>query len=174
MKRRHGQQDEYTHKHGTQVTQRQREWTRWILLISNVPASLLTLPEAFMLLRVRWQIELVWKLWKMQGQVDEWQTKNEGRILCEVKASLLAVLLQHWLMLLTCWDNPHRSSIGIGEMVRDQVVVLAHGFCRRISLTQVLRLFCEAIGQAAGRSIDTRSARPSASRLLLACHDGLT
>jgi len=174
VKRRHAQQDEYAHKHGTQVTQRQREWAGWILLISNVPASLLTLPEAFVLLRMRWQIELVWKLWKMQGHVDEWQTKNEARILCEVYAKLLAVLLQHWLMLLTCWDDPHRSSIGIGEMVRDQVVVLAHGFCRRLSLTQALRLVCEAIRQAAGRSIAGRLARPSASRLLLACDDGLT
>ena len=174
VKRRHAQQDEYAHKHGTQVTQRQREWACWILLISNVPAPLLTLPEAFVLLRVRWQIELVWKLWKMQGQVDEWQTKNEARILCEVYAKLLAVLLQHWLMLLTCWDDPHRSSSGIAEMVRDQVVILAHGFCRRLSLTQALRLVCEAIGQAAGRSIAGRFARPSASRLLLACDDGLT
>ena len=110
----------------------------------------------------------------MQGQVDEWQTKNEARILCEIKASLLAVLLQHWLMLLTCWDDPHRSSIGIGEMVRDQVVVLAHGFCGRLSLTQALRLVCEAIRQAAGRSIAGRTDRPSTSRLLLACDDGLT
>ncbi len=174
VKRRHAQQDAYAHKHATQVTQRQREWACWILLISNVPASLLTLSEAFVLLRVRWQIELVWKLWKMQGQVDEWQTKNEARILCEIYAKLLAVLLQHWLMLLTCWDDPHRSSIGISEMVRDQVVVLAHGFCRRLSLTQALGLVCEAIRQAAGRSIAGRAARPSASRLLLACDDGLT
>ena len=174
IKRRHEAQDEYARKHGTQVTQRQRDWAQWTLVISNVPACLLSLAEAFILLRARWQVELLWKLWKMQGQVDEWQTKNEARILCEVYAKLLAVLLQHWLMLLTCWDDPHRSSIGIGEMVRDQVVVLAHGFCRRLSLTQALRLVCEAIRQAAGRSIAGRLARPSASRLLLACDDGLT
>jgi hypothetical protein len=110
----------------------------------------------------------------MQGQVDEWQTANVARILCEVYAKLLGVLLQHWLMLLSCWDDPHRSTIGVSEMVRDQVVVLAHGFCGRLSLTQALGLVCEAIGQAAGRSIAGRAARPSTSRLLLACDDGLT
>jgi hypothetical protein len=135
---------------------------------------LLSLAEAFVLLRVRWQIELVWKLWKMQGQVDEWQTQNLARILCEVYAKLLGVLLQHWLMLLSCWDDPHRSSIGVAEIVRDQVVVLAHGFCGCLSLTQALRLVCEAIRQAAGRSIAGRADRPSTSRLLLACDDGLT
>src|SRR6266516_582432 len=126
------------------------------------------LAEALVLLRVRWQIELVWKLWKMQGQLDEWQTQNVARILCEVYAKLLGVLLQHWLMLLSCWDDPHRSTIGVAEIVRDQAVVLAHGFCRRLSLTQALRLLCEAIRQAAGRSIAGRSDRPSTSRLLLA------
>ncbi len=174
VQRRHAKQDEYARKHGTTITQRQRDWARWTLVISNVPVPLLTRAEAFVLLRVRWQIELVWKLWKMQGQVDEWQTENVARILCEVYAKLLGVLLQHWLMLLSCWDDPHRSAIGVSEIVRDQAVVLAHGFCRRLSLTQALRLVCEAIRQAAGRSIAGRSDRPSTSRLLLACDDALT
>jgi Transposase DDE domain len=175
VKRRHAKQDEYAHKHGTTVTQRQRDWVQWTLVISNVPAPLLSLVEALVLLRVRWQIELVWKLWKMQAQVAEWQTQNVARILCEVYAKLLGVVLQHWLMLLSCWDDPHRSTIGVAEIVRDQVVVLAHGFCRRLSLRQALRLVCAAIQQAAGRSIAGRSDRPSTSRLLLAFGgDGLT
>jgi hypothetical protein len=174
IKRRHEAQDDYARKHGTQVTQRQRDWAEWTLVISNVPACLLSLAEALVLLRVRWQIELVWKVWKMQGQVDEWQTENLARILCEVYAKLLGVWLQHWLMLLSCWDDPHRSTIGVAEIVRDQVVVLAHGLGGRLSLRQALRLLGEAIRQAAGRSIAGRSARPSTSRLLLACDDGLT
>ncbi len=174
IKRRHEAQNEYARKHGTQVTQRQRDWAEWTLVISNVPACLLSLAEALVLLRVRWQIELVWKLWKMQGQVDEWQTQNVARILCELYAKLLGVLLQHWLMLLSCWDDPHRSTIGVSALVRDQVVVLAHGFGGRLSLTQALRLVCQAIRQAAGRSIAGRTDRPSTSRLLLACDDGLT
>jgi Transposase DDE domain len=172
--RRHAKQDEYAHKHGTTVTPHQRDWARWTLVISNVPAHLLSLAEAMVLLRARWQIELVWKLWKMQGQVDQWQTHNVARILCEMSAKVLGVLLQHWLMLLSCWDDPHRSTIGVAEIVRDQAVVLAHGFGGRLSVTQALRLVCEAIRQAAGRSIAGRGDRPSTSRLLLACDDGLT
>src|SRR5258708_39296543 len=71
-------------------------------------------------------------------------------------------------MLLTCWEDAHRSWITVSEIVRDQTVVLAHGFCGRLSLTQAVRLMCEAIIQAAGRSIAGRSDRPSTSRLLLA------
>ena len=168
VKRRHQQQDEYARKHGTKVSQHQRDWAGWMIVITNVPAALLTLAEAFVLLRCRWQIELLWKLWKMQGQVDEWPTKNEERILCEVYAKLLGLRLQHWVMLSRCWEDPHRSLISVSEIVRDQTVVLAHGFCGRLSLTQALRLMGEAIMQAAGRSIAGRSDRPSTSRLLLA------
>ena len=168
VKRRHKHQEEYARKHGTQVSQRQRDWACWTIVITNVPAALLTLAEAFVLLRARWQIELLWKLWKLQGVLDDWQTTNEARILCEIYAKLLGLLIQHWMLLLTCWDDPHRSWITVSEMVRDQTVVLAHGFCGRLSLTQALRLMAEAIVQAAGRSIAGRSDRPSTSRLLLA------
>ena len=43
----------------------------------------------------------MWKWWKMQGQLAFWQSENVARILCEVYAKLLGVLLQHWLMLLS-------------------------------------------------------------------------
>ena len=175
VKRRHRKQDEYARKHGTVVTQRQRDWACWMIVITNVPIALLTLAEAFVLLRWSFQIEFLWNLWKMQGLVDEWHTSNEERILCEVSAKLLGLLLQHWLLLLTCWEDPHRSWINVSEIVRDQTVVLAHGFAGRLSLTQAVRLMCEAIVQAAGRSIAGRSDRPSTSRLLLACgQTGLT
>ena len=168
VKRRHKKQEAYARKHGTQVSQRQRDWAGWTIVITNVPTALLTEALAFVLLRCRWQIELLWKLWKMQGLVDEWHTENDERILCEVYAKLLGLLLQHWVLLLTCWEDPHRSWITVSEIVRDQTVVLAHGFCGRLSLTQAVRLMCEAIMQAAGRSIAGRSDRPSTSRLLLA------
>ena len=108
-------------------------------------------------------------------RLDEWQTTNEQRILCEIYAKLLGLLVQQWVMLLTCWEDPHRSWITVSEIVRDQTVVLAHGFSGRLSLTQALRLMCEAITQAAGRSIAGRSDRPSTSGLLLASGEpGLT
>ena len=175
VKRRHKQQDEYARKHGTQVSQRQRDWAYWTIVITNVPDALLSLAEAFVLLRARWQIELVWKLWKMQGLLDQWQTTNEARILCEIYAKLLGLLVQHWVLLLTCWDDPHRSWITrlrdrprsnrrAGAWLRWTLVVDAGPASDG-----------EAIRQAAGRSIAGRSDRPSTSRLLLAFGEpGLT
>ena len=164
--KRHAQQDEYARKHGTVVTQRQRDLAHWSLLISNVPLTLMTLAQAWVLMRMRWQIELLWKLWKMQGLVDEWQTHNPARILCEVYAKLLGLVIQHWVLLLTCWDDPHRSWLTISEVIRDQVVVLAHGFSGRLPLGRAVRMVCSTVAQARGCSIPARAHRPSTSRLL--------
>ena len=46
----------------------------WNVVITNIPQDLLSLEEAFVLTRVRWQIELLFKLWKSHGRVDEWRT----------------------------------------------------------------------------------------------------
>src|SRR6266496_4259352 len=42
----------------------------WTILITNVPADLLTVQEALVVARTRWQIELLFKLWKCHGRID--------------------------------------------------------------------------------------------------------
>ena len=70
----------------------------WTILITDAPAKRLRFEEALVLLRERWQMELLYKLWKQHGQVDEWRTSNPWRVLCELYAKLIGVLLQHWLI----------------------------------------------------------------------------
>ena len=64
-----------------------------------------------MLARVRWQVELLFKLWKSHNRIDEWRTGKPWRVLCEVYAKLLAVIVQHWLTLVGCWQRPERSLV---------------------------------------------------------------
>jgi len=54
----------------------------WTVLLSNVPKERLAAHEARVLIRVRWQIELLWRLWKERGQVDIWRSSKPMRILC--------------------------------------------------------------------------------------------
>ena len=81
---------------------RQRAWelADWTILLTDAPAHLLSLQEALVLLRERWQMEMLYKLWKQYGQIDEWRTTNRWRILCGLYAKLIGLLLQHWLILL--------------------------------------------------------------------------
>lgn len=151
-------------KDGRSVSQAALELAQWTILLSNVPASMLSLSQAFVLMRVRWQIELLFKLWKEQALVDEWTTGKPWRILCEVYAKLIAMVVQHWVVLLACWDDPHHSLTGVAEVLREQVPMLVHGLCQHLRLGQAIRLMIESV--QGGCCIPARSTRRSTSRLV--------
>jgi hypothetical protein len=156
---------EYARTHQKPVQARTLALARWTIVVTSVPTGLLRLGEAAALLRARWQIELLFKLWKDQCLLDEWSSKNPQRILCEVYAKLLAVLVQHWLLLTACWQDPHRSLFEATEVIRQNVSTLVHGLTGRLSLRKALEVIVKSIqGQC---SIPARPKRPSTSRLLL-------
>ena len=96
--------------------------------------------------------------------LDEWTGTKPFRVLCEVYAKLLALLVQHWFVLLSCWDDPHRSLFSVAEVIRSQVPTLAHGLCGHLPLRSAVRLLVSSV--RGGCSIPNRSTRPSTSRLL--------
>ena len=63
-------------------------------------------------------MELLYKLWKSEGLVDEWRTQNPWRVLCELYAKLLGLLLQHWLIVLFARSDPRRSLVKLAQVVR--------------------------------------------------------
>jgi hypothetical protein len=56
----------------------------WTLLVTNVPAARLRVAEALVLARARWQIELLFKLWKQHGRIDEAHSAHPWAVLCEL------------------------------------------------------------------------------------------
>jgi hypothetical protein len=164
---------EYARSHCKPVNPLLLELAQWTIIVTNVPASMLNHEQAFALLHARWQIELLFKLWKQDALVDEWTGTKPWRILCEVYAKLLAMVVQHWVLLLACWDDPHRSLSGAAEVLREQVSVLAHGVMRHLPLQRTLRLMVQSVrGQC---SIPERSTRLSTSRRLQSSYGpGLT
>jgi hypothetical protein len=103
-------------------------WADWTLLVTNAPAALLSLREALVLLRARWQVELLFRLWKQYGRIDESRSAKPWRVLCEVWAKLLAVLVQHWLALTGCWQYPHRSLVKVAQVVQTYAMQLLASF----------------------------------------------
>ena len=173
IKRRREQLKEQAHKQCEPINPRQWELVQWAIVLTNVPRSMLSAAEAMALMRARWQIELLWKVWKDQGKVDEWQTANPERILCELYAKLLGMLVHHWVLLLSCWDDPHRSLVGAVQVIREQVPTLVHGLTGHLPLGQALRLVTNAV--MGGCSIPKRQTRLSTShRLLEPLGPGLT
>src|SRR5579859_3814373 len=97
----------------------------WTLLVTTAPAELLSLREALVVARARWQIELLFKLWKSHGEIDASRSARPWRVLCEVFAKLLAVLIQHWVLLTGCWACPARSLVKAAQTVRQHALHLA-------------------------------------------------
>jgi hypothetical protein len=135
----------------------------WTLLVTNVPPDQLTLPEALVLARVRWQIELLFKLWKQHGLVDEWRSEQPWRILCEVYAKLVAVLIQHWCLLRT-WHRADRSLIAAARTVRAHAPLLTLAQAGHLPLAQVLAWLDHAFTH--GARLQRRRQRPSTYQLL--------
>lgn len=70
----------------------------WSVLITNVPQERLVFEQIMALYPIRWQIELLFKLWKSHAKlasVGQWRPQ---RVLCHLYARLLALVLFHWLI----------------------------------------------------------------------------
>ena len=104
--------------HGRKVGEEALYLADWTMVITNVPVRKLSLPEVLILLRLRWQIERLFRLWKEYGVIDEWRSKKPWRVLCELYAKLCAMLIQQWLIHEGCWDDPHRSLVKAAQVVR--------------------------------------------------------
>jgi hypothetical protein len=136
----------------------------WTLFATNVPAELLSVEEALILGRCRWQIELLWKLWKSEGVVDESRSSKPWRILTEVYAKLLGMVVQHWILLTSCWSFADRSLVKASRLVRvhalNLAIVLPHRHLVRQTLQTLQRLLQR------GSRIGKRRPRPPNHELL--------
>src|SRR5262249_38275230 len=79
------------HRRGQTPSATRLAWAEWTILVTNVPAERFSLHEALVLARARWQVELLFKLWKSHGHIDESRSAKPWRVLCKVYAKLLAM-----------------------------------------------------------------------------------
>ena len=135
----------------------------WTILLTDVPKERLSVAEALVLARCRWQIELLWKLWKHQGKLDTWGSYKPERILTEIYAKLLGLLITHWLTLLGCWQAPNRSLHQAKQAVEWMTPCLALGFTGLLPLECVV---AHSVQTLRGSRIDTRRGKPNTCQLL--------
>ncbi len=118
------------------------------------------------LLRVRWQIELLFKLWKSQGRVDTSRSHQPWRVLCEVYAKLLSMIVLHWVLLISCWPDAKRSMWKAAQTIQGHALALGATIAEAPTqvATQLSRI---ARCVARGCRINTRKTRPNTYQLLL-------
>lgn len=111
--------------HGRKVHPDRWALAEWNFYVTNIPNEMLRVEEAWVLARCRWQIELLFKLWKSEGHIDESRSKAPWRILCEIYAKLLGMVVQHWVLLIGCWSHADRSLVKASRTMRMHALSLA-------------------------------------------------
>ncbi len=95
-RRRHARRNARKKQRG--VTKRHLQLLAWGLMLTNIPTALLTAEALLTLYRVRWQIELFFKLCKSQFRLAAVRSWRRPRLLCQLYARLIGVALFQWLI----------------------------------------------------------------------------
>lgn len=153
-------------RNGETVSQARLDLCDWSLFVTNVPSEQLSPEEIVVLARMRWQIELLFKLWKSHGLIDESRSQKPWRILCELYAKLIAMIIQHWTFLMGNWVFPNRSLVKAAATVRRHAITLALNLNRPRQLINSLKVLKTCL--AAGARINKSAKTPRTFQLLLA------
>ena len=83
------------------VSAAQRMLCEWTVMLTDLSdAGQYTPEQLWVLYRVRWQVELLFKRWKSGGGLGRSRGRTAPRVLCEFLAKLVAALIKHWGTLL--------------------------------------------------------------------------
>ncbi len=115
----------------------------WLLFVTNVPASMLSIEQVALLYRVRWQVELVFKLWKSYGHLPRTQTLRRERIWYELYAKMIGLVLTQFLWAswrcLSATTPKHEASLfKVRDIFQDFAKALMHSLPVRTELLAVL------------------------------------
>jgi DDE family transposase len=142
----------------------------WTILVTNVPRQLLSVEEAVALARMRWQIELIFKLWKSRGGIDEWGSSKPEYALCGMYGKLLAQVVRHWVIVIGAWSLPNRSLTKAADIVGTLAMSLAAAMRCVRRLSGVLS-HARQIMEIAAR-MEKRRTSPNAHDLILCLDSG--
>ena len=151
--------------HGREPSQEYLELQGWTIFVTNCGEDLLTWKEVVVLYRARWQIELLFKLWKSHNHVAELETGvSPQRQLAVLYAKLIGVVVQHWILLSVAWNDVRRSLRKAAAVLRDWIVLLLVVLDDDKRLRDVLGQLQAAVANTA--RITRRRKRPSLFQLL--------
>jgi len=150
-------------KDGRVPSQERLAWCDWTILVTNVPAELLTSREVAIMYRARWQIELLFKRWKSLGLIAELAGATVARQMVRLWSRLLAVLVQHWLLLSTAWGDPRCSLAKACKVLRDHALLLPAALGSRSQLKKTIERLANLMRMSAKQN---RRKKPSTFELI--------
>lgn len=112
-------------KEGRTPTAEHLAWMSYTVFITNCEAERLSWREVVVLYRMRWQIELLFKLWKSHNLLAcEGSGESSVVRMAKLMARLTGVLLQHAMLLTSVWTDGCHSLWKAAVVLRRHLVLL--------------------------------------------------
>ena len=86
---------------------------------------MLTFRQVVLIYTLRWQIELLFRLWKSEAQLDRVAGRLRERVLCEIYAKLIGMVVFHYLTAPFRWAERELSPVKALQTLRRHVVKIA-------------------------------------------------
>ena len=115
------------------------------LYITNIKADQLTPKQIGAIIGIRWQIELMFKCFKSNGKLHVSRSQKPYRILSEIYAKLIALLIQHAVMLGAGYRHIQHSFIKTAKYIAGYARLLTMSFHHsKASLRKTLKTIKQA------------------------------
>ena len=85
-------------KRGTPLSQTYLFMLSWTLFVTNAPDTMISLKHVYDFYRIRWQIELIFKLWKSYCGLNHILAWRKERVLTELYAKMIGIVIVHFLL----------------------------------------------------------------------------
>lgn len=163
--RRRQQAREKARDKGRELTPEYSELLGWTIFVTNLPPEKCDWKTSVVLYRSRWQIELLFKLWKSHNLLATHRREvPTAEVMAVFWAKLMGVIVQHWLLVVSCWHDPRRSLRKAAQALRDWIVPLLTALHHRQVLQATLAKLIAHLRHAV--KIQSRHKCPSHFQLL--------
>jgi hypothetical protein len=85
-------------RRGKPISRHSLDLLDWNIFLSNAPLERLSPRQILVCYNLRWQIELIFKLWKSEAALKHLAGLRRARILCELYAKMIGIVLTHCLV----------------------------------------------------------------------------
>ena len=133
---------ENARKQGNTPTQETLAYAGWSICVTNIPKEMLKAEQIYLLYSVRWHIELFFKLCKQEAGVATIRSKKTDRILCEIYARLMGVMMVLYISWPVRWELGAERELSFPKAypcLRKKITE----FCKALNSLYRLKLFLD-------------------------------
>lgn len=149
--------NEASKKKSKQITDLYRLFLHYALFITTLPADQFGMTQLFALYRIRWQVELTFKIWKSILGIHCIRSARPERVLCEVYGKLIVAILASslhaaaWAFLDGLPISPHKVARHVRAVAINWALAITAGAALHVAflkeLGRALARFCKKTRQ---------------------------